>query len=105
MLHIITKRVHWISLEQNNDAIAVYNQALDLDPAHTPSLHYKGVALTRIGRFEEAIKAFDRTLEIDGSFAEAWFDKGKALASLGMYREGVRAFDKALISPLVSRSP
>ena len=56
----------------------------------------KGVALRRLGRFEEAVGCYDRALEIDPTLVEAWNGKGVALAVQGRYEEALSYYDRAL---------
>jgi tetratricopeptide (TPR) repeat protein len=65
----------------------------------------KGLALNRLGEYQEAITAFDTALEIDPDKIAwdnkefdkiAWSNKGLALDNLGEYQEAITAFDKAL---------
>ncbi|NTG36939.1 VWA domain-containing protein [Agrobacterium rhizogenes] len=52
---------------------------------------WKGIALYRIGRFQEAIDSF---ASIDT--AESWYDQGNALLRLSKFDEAIAAYSKAL---------
>jgi Ca-activated chloride channel homolog len=52
---------------------------------------WRGVALYRVGRYDDAIDAFAR---VDG--AESYFDQGNALAKLGKLSAAVAAYQEAL---------
>jgi tetratricopeptide (TPR) repeat protein len=52
---------------------------------------WRGVALYRVGRYDDAIDAFAR---VDS--AESYFDQGNALAKLGKLSAAVAAYQEAL---------
>ncbi len=56
----------------------------------------KGLALAKLGKYEEAIECFDKAIELNPNFAPAWNNKGVALAKLGKYEEAIKCYDKAL---------
>ena len=56
----------------------------------------KGVALSRLGRYQEAIECYDNALEIDPRHVNAWDNKGLNLNSVGRYQEAIVCYDKAL---------
>ena len=56
----------------------------------------KGVALSRLGRYQEAIQCYDEALEIDPRHVNAWANKGAALSRLGRHAEALQCYDKAL---------
>ncbi len=58
--------------------------------------HRKGVALDKLGRYEEALQAYDKALELKPNDFNAWNRKGVALDKLGRYEEAQIAFKKYL---------
>jgi|tagenome__1003787_1003787.scaffolds.fasta_scaffold20936730_2 hypothetical protein len=65
-----------------NEAISIYQQALDIDPKNVTVLNNKGVALTHLGLYEEAIKEYDKALDIDPTFKLAANNKLWAMNKL-----------------------
>jgi len=59
-------------------------------------LNNKGVALSRLGKYNEAIEVYDRALQLDPEYVSAWNNKGVVLSRLGKYAEAIEAFDRAL---------
>ncbi len=47
------------------EAVTAYDQALAIDPLYNVALADKGLALTKMGKFDEAVKLFDAVLERD----------------------------------------
>ena len=56
----------------------------------------KGLALYKLGRYQEALHAYDEALIIDPDYVPATLNKGSALHKLGRYREAVNAYDEVL---------
>lgn len=56
----------------------------------------KGVALAKLGKYEEAIECYDKVIELNPNYAPAWYNKGVALAKLGRYEEAIECYKKAV---------
>ena len=92
-----------IELNQNEEAIEDFSKAIEtiekykkemrenmhsiqhkIDPQFaSKAYHYRGVAKTNLGNYEEAILDFNKAIEIDPQLAEAYFHRGIAKAGLG----------------------
>jgi tetratricopeptide (TPR) repeat protein len=60
-----------------DDAVAAYNKAIQLDPAHAGGyLFNEGAVLTNAGRVDEAIAIFDKVIAADPTKADAYYQKG-----------------------------
>ncbi len=55
----------------------------------------KGIALVKLGQYDEAIKFFDKAIEIKPQYAEAWVEKNIILKALGRTAEAEAAFVRA----------
>ncbi|WP_107666956.1 tetratricopeptide repeat protein [Cyanothece sp. BG0011] len=77
-------------------AIALWDQALAIDPNFAPAWHNRGSALGTIGQLEEAIASFDRALAINGQDIEALNAKGQVLYSLSQWPEAIACWDQVL---------
>ncbi len=51
-------------LGKYDDALAAYEQALQLHPDYSTAWNNKGVTLYRLGMYHEAVKAYDRALHV-----------------------------------------
>ncbi len=59
------------------DAVAAYNKAIELDPAHQAMyLFNEGAVFTNTGKVDEAIAAFDKVITADPTRATAYYWKG-----------------------------
>ncbi len=60
-----------------DDAVANYNKAAQLDPAHAVGYLFNiGAVLTNAGKVDQAIAAFDKVIATDPTKAEAYYWKG-----------------------------
>ncbi len=67
-------------LGRTEDAIELYDRALEIKPDDYDSLRNKGVSLTKLGRMGEAIELYDRALEIKPYDYDSLRNKGVSLA-------------------------
>lgn len=96
-----------------NEALACFEAALrDQRASSDPEIwNGYGVALARLGRYEEAIKAYDRGLQIPpgGRFVDRvqprvtakdyyilWFNRGTALGDLERYQQALENIERAI---------
>lgn len=56
----------------------------------------KGLALAKLGKFQEAITCFDKSIEINPKDEKSWTNKGVVLAELGKYQEAVACYNKVI---------
>jgi tetratricopeptide (TPR) repeat protein len=82
--------------KEYEQAIASYDQALEIKPDDHEAWYNRGIALGNLGRYEEAIASYDRALEIKPDYHEAWYNRGNALDNLGRYEEAIASYDRAL---------
>jgi Flp pilus assembly protein TadD len=79
-----------------DEAIACYEQALQIKPDYADAQYNLGVALARLGRAREAIPHYGQALRITPYHAEAHNGLGLALASLGRFQEAFGHWEQAL---------
>ena len=76
-------------------AIALYEQARALMPAHVHVLVNLAALYRAAGRLSEARGALDAALQVDASFAVAHHNLGNLLGDLGERAEAVRRYERA----------
>jgi|GEM_PF-2049966 len=79
-----------------NDALALFDKAIEINPDFVAAWDGKGNILNELGKYDEAIKAFERATELDPKSLSSWYGKGKALETLGRTAEAKVAFAKAI---------
>jgi len=77
------------------EAVAVFDKAIEIDPEYAYAWSNKGNVLSDMGKYDEAIRAYDRAIEINPQDAVAWNNKGLALSDMGKYDEAVAAYANA----------
>ncbi|HUT80516.1 MAG TPA: tetratricopeptide repeat protein [Candidatus Bathyarchaeia archaeon] len=69
------------ALQQNKDekALGFFEQALAIDSENNLLWNHKGIALRKLGRYEEAIKCYNKALIIDPTSLKALLNKARTL--------------------------
>ena len=78
------------------EAIASYDQAIEIKPDCQDTWCNRGIALNDLGRYEEAIASYDRAIEIQPDSHQAWYNQGITLCYLGRYAEAIASYDRAI---------
>jgi tetratricopeptide (TPR) repeat protein len=76
-------------------AIDIYDKALTQDPNSPDILTNKGIALMKIGRYNEAMDLFNKALTSDPNHAPALFNKALLLDKMGRTDEGYNLKQRA----------
>jgi tetratricopeptide (TPR) repeat protein len=85
-----------IELEREEEALAVFEQELALDPNNVEAWLNKGFALRLLERYEEALADFDRVITLDDKNARGFALRGMIYLQLKRYPEALADFDRAL---------
>mgnify|MGYP006285538993 CR=1 FL=1 len=80
---------HLEELKRYEEAIAEYNNSLELRPDDFLAMNNKGTILYKIGRYEEALKIF---LKLQKQYP----DRSDLLSNIAMCYHNIEQFDKAL---------
>jgi len=78
------------------EAIELYDKAIDIDSGFSKAWLSKGLALQNLGKKEEAIICYNKCIEINPRNSWPWNNKGSALIDLGKYDEAIIFLDKAI---------
>ncbi|MDP5018045.1 MAG: tetratricopeptide repeat protein [Dolichospermum sp.] len=85
-----------IQLQRYEEALAIYEKAVDIKPSYSQALYGQGKALFQLKKYQEALIAYDQAIQIQPNYLEAWTNRGFVLVSLKRYSEALATFDKAL---------
>jgi CHAT domain-containing protein/Flp pilus assembly protein TadD len=77
-------------------ALALFDQALNLNPKNPHTWIYQGMALIQLERYAEAILSLENAIELNPNDHHAWCNRSSALDSLGLYQEALTSSDRAL---------
>lgn len=78
------------------EAIAAYEQALELNSNDSWTHHHMGEALSKLGRFDEAVTAYRHAIEFKPDFSWSYHHLGDVLAQQEQWEESAIAFGKAI---------
>ncbi len=78
------------------DAIAAYNQALQIQPDLADTWNNRGVVLTRMQRYPEAIASYEQATTLRPNYPDAWNNRGVVLLELQKYQEAIGCYEQAI---------
>jgi tetratricopeptide (TPR) repeat protein len=78
------------------EAIASYEQAIQLNPNSYQIWSNRGLALKELGRYEEAVSDYNRAIQINPNDDRVLSDLGIALRYLGRCEEAISSYDRAI---------
>ncbi|CAD8140567.1 unnamed protein product [Paramecium octaurelia] len=84
------------TLNQYEDAIECYNEAISINPKDEDAWYSKGLALFKLNQFEEAIECYNEAISIKPKYLYAWYDKGLALFKLNQFEEAIECYNEAI---------
>ena len=85
-----------LHLDQAENAIKCFDEALALDPKNTEAYVKKGAAFERLRRLEDAIGCYDRAIAVDDSMTLAYLYKGGVFNQMERFGEALQCYEKAL---------
>jgi tetratricopeptide (TPR) repeat protein len=78
------------------DALQSFDAALKIEPEEVGTLHSKGLALYRLGKFDEALEIYDRVLALRTDAYDTLANKALVLAELHRSDEAIKVANRAL---------
>lgn len=93
---LVGEGVNFQTQDQHEQALALFEQALSLEPEHFPALYSIGLSLSRTGRLQEALDYFSRAVAAQPDAAIGHFALGKVLQDLGLVEAALAAFEKSI---------
>jgi len=62
----------FLTLRDNDKALAIVNDLLDKDPSDEQAWLYLGIVNRRLDKLDDAIKCFETAVDLNSSLIEAW---------------------------------
>lgn len=79
-----------------SEAIATYEQVIQLDSKNFAAWNGKADALNRAEKYTAALAASDTALAIEPSSTKGWINRGYILYNLGRYDDELKAYETAI---------
>ncbi|KAM3146172.1 hypothetical protein pb186bvf_001829 [Paramecium bursaria] len=86
---------YW-SLEQFQDAINAYNDAIKIDPENKQAMNGKGLVYLELKDIQKSIKWFDKAIKFDPNYPSPYNNKGNAYREAKDYDKALEFYEKAL---------
>jgi len=83
-------------MQQYEQALAGYDQAIALKPGYANAHFNRGTVLRKLARPNEAIASYDRAIALNPGHAEAYNNRGVVLQDLKRYDEALASYDQAI---------
>jgi tetratricopeptide (TPR) repeat protein len=93
---LLAKGQSLLSLDKASEALACYDEILEMEPNHREALVKRGMALEQLRRIEEALSCYDRAIAADASMTIAYLQKGGLYNRLERYDEALQCYEQAL---------
>jgi tetratricopeptide (TPR) repeat protein len=81
---------------ENEQAIAFFNKALEVNPKYVDAYYNRGIAYRRQGLNELAISDYTKTLELNPREARAYANRGNVYFDKGRHDDAISDYTKAL---------
>ena len=101
---VLAKGQALLNLDQAEEALVQFDEAVRLDPRNIEAWIKKGTALERLQRVEDAIDAYDHAIAVDSSTATAYLFKAGVYNRQKKYAEALQCYEKALSAQQKGRS-
>ncbi|MFL9888423.1 tetratricopeptide repeat protein [Paraburkholderia agricolaris] len=85
-----------VRLGRNDEALAVLDRALRLEPRLAPALVALGNVRLALEQYQEALSAYDAALAVSSALPEAWSNRGNVLRALNRPADALISYDRAL---------
>jgi len=84
-------------LEQWEEALASYEQALALHPAFAAVYFNRGNALQSLQRLDEALASYNQAIAIQPDYHDAWLNRGNLLVRLKQWDAALASYNRAIV--------
>jgi len=84
-------------LEQWEEALASYEQALALHPAFAAVYFNRGNALQSLQRLDEALASYNQAIAIQPDYHDAWLNRGNLLVRLKQWDGALASYNRAIV--------
>ena len=83
-------------LKQDNQAIADYDRAIQLNPDYATAYNNRGLSYSNKGDEDRAIADYDRAIQLNPDYATAYNNRGISYKNKGDYDRAIADYDRAI---------
>jgi Tfp pilus assembly protein PilF len=87
-------------MENTDNAIVDFSNAIELHPNHPKAYHLRGLAREMAGENDQALADFDKAIDIDPEYGAAYYSRATLLTKIG--REDDAIMDMQMVTHLTN---
>ncbi len=100
IMRLLIQGYSFAALGRYEEALAIYEQVIKLDPMNGMAHANKGNLLFQQGKYEAALAACEQAARCDPSYPGGYYHQSQALTALGRYEEALTALEQTIrLSP------
>lgn len=80
----------------NDEAIAEYSKAIELDPQIAAAYNNRGVIYDNSEQYQSAIENYNKAIELDPNYKIAYYNRGNTYGNLGQHEKAIEDYNKAI---------
>jgi tetratricopeptide (TPR) repeat protein len=95
---------YWLRvMKRFDEALPVYNRAIELDPQHVEGYDYRAVVWQLKGNNDRAIADWGLAIRVDPTYAAAYYRRGYLYQSMGQISRAKEDYNSSLALPAKNR--
>jgi tetratricopeptide (TPR) repeat protein len=95
---------YWLRvMDRLEEALPIYNRAIELDPQHVEGYDYRAVVFQRMGNNDRAIADWGMAIRIDPTYAAAYYRRGYLYQNMGQIARAKEDYNSSLALPAKNR--
>ena len=88
----------YLTMRDNDKALAIINDLLDKDPSNEQGWLYLGIVNRRLDKLDDAIKCFETAVDLNSTLIEAWGLLTVTYIDMGNVKLAKKVMEKAVES-------
>ena len=85
-----------VSQEKFNDALAIFDQILEIDPNNVKALNHKGTVLVKMENFQQSLEYFNKAIMLEPNNIKILKNNAIALSHLEQHVDAIAIYEKIL---------
>jgi tetratricopeptide (TPR) repeat protein len=102
---LLAKGKSLLNMDQPEEALACFEQALTLEPKNAEAELHKGLALERMRKMDDALACYDRAIAADSLLTVAYLHKGALYNRMERFSEALECYEEALRATTTGSAP